>query len=244
MAGFFAINGRVDVDDAIVALGKLRDLDGGAVRDLSVEVPQQLFADNLRDDLPLRLIGGDVLREEERALLRKSGALVQKLLHTVLVSRRNRHDSGKVKLRGIGGDDRKKLLLVLHGVDLVDDEDRRRTTGADLRQKCFLLRADVCDRLDDQKHEIDVRDGLLHDADHIVAQLGARLMEARRVDENELRVPFRHDAADAVARGLRFIRDDGDLLPDEAVDQRGFADVRAAGDGYHNGFCTHFVSPR
>ena len=43
VALFFAVNGHVHVDDAVIALGKLRDLDGRAVRDLLIEAQQQLL---------------------------------------------------------------------------------------------------------------------------------------------------------------------------------------------------------
>ena len=39
------------------------------------------------------------------------------------------------------------------------------------------------------------------------------------------------DAGDPVARGLRLGRDDGQLLADDAVEQRRLADVRSAQDG-------------
>jgi len=51
VAVLFAVNGHIHVDDAVVALGKLRDLNGRAVRDLLIETQQQLFAHKLGADL-------------------------------------------------------------------------------------------------------------------------------------------------------------------------------------------------
>ena len=78
--------------------------------------------------------------------------------------------------------------LFFHGVDLIDDEDGRRTGGLALLDQGQLLLADVCNRLDDEQNRVDVGNRFLHNIDHIVAEFGARAMEARRVDEDELRI--------------------------------------------------------
>ena len=57
-------------------------------------------------------------------------------------------------------------------------------------------------------------------------------LEARRVDEDELRAVDGADAGDAVARGLRLARGDADLLADQRVQQRRLADVGPADDGH------------
>jgi hypothetical protein len=56
------------------------------------------------------------------------------------------------------------------------------------------------------------------------------LVDARRIDQNDLRVFAIEDALNAIAGGLRFRRDDGDFLADESIDERGFARVGAADD--------------
>ena len=58
-------------------------------------------------------------------------------------------------------------------------------------------------------------------------------MQARRVDQDELRVGPVHHAENPVPRGLRLGRYDGDLAADQRVDQGGFAHVRAPDDGDH-----------
>ena len=84
--------------------------------------------------------------------------------------------------------------------------------GAELAEQLFLLRADVRDGLDEQQRGIHIGDGVVHDIVHIVAEARARLMEARRVYEHELRVIVRDDAADAVARRLRLVGNNSDLF--------------------------------
>ena len=58
----------------------------------------------------------------------------------------------------------------------------------------------------------------------------ARVVDAGRVDEDDLRLGQRPDADDAVPRRLRLRRDDRDLRADERVQQRRLADVRPADD--------------
>ena len=67
VAVLFAVNGHIHVDDAVVALGKLRDLDGRAVRDLLIEAQQQLFAHELGADLLFGHIGDHIVREQLRS---------------------------------------------------------------------------------------------------------------------------------------------------------------------------------
>ena len=79
---------------------------------------------------------------------------------------------------------------------------------------------------------------------HIVAKLVLRLVYARRVEEDDLRVLLGQDTEDAAARRLRLVAHDGNLLPDERVDQRGFADIRPPDHGGEARFmCIHRVIP-
>ena len=84
---------------------------------------------------------------------------------------------------------------------------------------------------------------MIDDVDHIIAQLCARPMEARRVDKHQLCIAAVNNGADAVARGLRLMGYDGDLLADERVGKRGLADIRPPGDRDHRGFGFHICSP-
>jgi hypothetical protein len=56
-------------------------------------------------------------------------------------------------------------------------------------------------------------------------------MDARRVHEYRLHAALGANAKQAVARGLWLGRGDGELLPDQAIEQRRLADVRPADDG-------------
>ena len=64
--------------------------------------------------------------------------------------------------------------------------------------------------------------------DHRLVEPAARLEDARRVDEDDLRVVVRGDAAHDGARRLHLVGDDRDLRADQPVDQRRLAGVRRA----------------
>ena len=106
----------------------------------------------------------------------------------------------------------------------------------DLRDQAFLRRADVRDRLNDQRRHIHLGHGIGHDLAHVVTQTGARLVQAGRIQKDILRVPAAEHARDARTRGLRLAGHDGDLLPHQLIGQRGFADIRAADHRDDRGF--------
>ena len=88
-------------------------------------------------------------------------------------------------------------------------------------------------RLHHQHDRVNVRDALPRDLDHIVSQTVARLVEAGRVEQDELDIVPVHHAVDPVARGLRLVGDDGDLLAHKRVRQARLAHVRPPADGDH-----------
>ena len=92
--------------------------------------------------------------------------------------------------------------LLLDGIDLVDDQNGGCAGGCDLRNERLLLRADIGNGVDEQQHNVHVRNGLLDDIDHIVAQTRARLVEARRVNEHKLGVAVDH-AVDNIISDMR-----------------------------------------
>ena len=77
--------------------------------------------------------------------------------------------------------------------------------------------------------------------EHIVAQPVLGAGDARRIEQDHLIILPRHDAGDAVARGLGAVGDDADLLPHEQVDERRFADVGRADYGYEARTKRHFT---
>ena len=127
-------------------------------------------------------------------------------------------------------------LLLLHRVDLVDDQHGGDVQLLDAPDQLRLRPADVGDRLHQQKHRVHVGHALLDHLHHVVPQAGAGLVQAGGVQEDELAALPVHHRADAVAGGLGLVGDDGDLLAHQGVGQGGLTHVGAAHDADHSGF--------
>ena len=124
---------------------------------------------------------------------------------------------------------RQQRVLVLQAVDLVerDDDARARRQQADHR----AIGSGGAAGLDHQHRRVDVGEALGHRAVHpLVEPRAVPRLKAGRVDEDDLGVRRRQDPGDAVARRLRLLRGDADLLADQAIEQRRLADVRPADD--------------
>ena len=85
------------------------------------------------------------------------------------------------------------------------------------------------------QHEIAAFQRFAHLDHHLAAQRTVGLVHSRSIDQHDLRrrrLPFAlgnvNDALNAVARGLRLGRDDGQLLAHQRIEQRGLARVGAA----------------
>ena len=126
---------------------------------------------------------------------------------------------------------RQDVAAALHRVELVGDQDHRLALGHQL-QRLGVVRPELAG-LDHEQHDVDVRQ---HRHDGLVQRLVERRrvlgLVAGRVDEHELRRALAAHAGDAVARGLRLVGRDADLLADQRVQQRGLAHVRAPDDGH------------
>src|ERR1700723_1600468 len=102
-----------------------------------------------------------------------------------------------------------------------------------------VARAVVNRCVGDQAEDVDAFQGVLQFVHHHAAEDVFWLVDARRVDQNNLRVFAVENALDAIASGLRFGGDDGDFLADEGFDERGFARVESAYDSDETGLECH-----
>jgi hypothetical protein len=142
-------------------------------------------------------------------------------------------ETGRISAEVVQGrqllDEGQQLGLVGEAVDLVDHQQHRRG-GRQHAQDFGFATAPVAG-LDHQQDDIDIgeagRDAAVHQS---VERVLVRHLEAGRIDEDELRIVGGEDAVDAMARGLRLFRGDADLGADQAVGQRGLADVGPADD--------------
>src|SRR5690606_7773269 len=86
-----------------------------------------------------------------------------------------------------------------------------------------------------ERDEVDVPQGRLDQGVEALAEQRARPVHTRRVDDDELAAGAVNDATNGASSGLRFRACDGNLLADERVRERRFADVRAADKAHEAG---------
>ena len=238
MAGLFAVNGGVQIDNAVVSFGEGRDLHCGTVGDLLFQVPEQLLTDDLSHDLAFGLVSGNIVREHERTFYGVLIAFFQQGIHTVTGLCTDGDDGVKgTGLRICGNNFQKDVLL--HRIDLVDGEDGRYPARHHLLDQCLLLLTYRRNRLYNKHSQIHIGDGILNGVDHVVAQLGAGLVETGGIHKDELGIVLGQDAADPVAGGLGFIGNNGDLLANQMICKCGLAHIGPSGDGYNRSSCVH-----
>src|SRR5690606_6372707 len=156
--------------------------------------------------------------------------LVEQLVQLLILQRADRHDGIVGMLRHDPGHKGKQLVAPLQRVDLADHQDG----AAGIRQQRQQLGVAVgplagFDHMHDHVHFGQrLRHDPVHHAIHGAAMAG---LKARRVDEHELLVLARQHAVDAMPRGLRLARHNGNFRPDQGVGQGGFAHVGAPDHG-------------
>jgi hypothetical protein len=89
----------------------------------------------------------------------------------------------------------------------------------------LVARADPLVRGQAETDDVDLEQRLAHEVVEALPQQRAWFVQPGRVDEDQLAVLPRHDAADRVPGGLRLARRDGDLGADERVGQGRLAGV-------------------
>jgi len=215
----------VNLGQVIAQLVDRHHLHADAVRHLLAQMQQRLFADDLRADLALGLIGHHVVREVFRPLRQIGDDQLFQLVHTLARARADGHN--RVVARLGEGLNRRHQPRFLDDIGLVEHQNLLDLAGAHLLDNRAILRADfVC--IHQHQQHVDAVHRVLHALDHVFAQARARLMQTRRIEEDDLPALVRRHTHDAVARRLRAVGDDGDLFADHRVHQGGFADVRAA----------------
>ena len=129
---------------------------------------------------------------------------------------------------------RRLFILVFIDVPLVHDEHDRLARFVGIACDLLVLLGDARRGVEHDEHDVGAVDGAKrsHDAVTLDRRIDLSLAShARRVDEDELRVLRHKVRVDGIARRARNVADDDALLPQECIDERGFADVRTADDG-------------
>ena len=127
-------------------------------------------------------------------------------------------------------DERQQPLLREDFVGLVEHQDDRTILLHQLVEHALVL-VGPAQRLDDEHIHVRILQRRERGAVHVTVHRAPRAgVQARRVDEDHLRVGPRQDAEDAMARRLRLRADDADLATEQRIQQRRLADVRPADD--------------
>jgi len=118
-----------------------------------------------------------------------------------------------------------------HQIDFIEDQDFRLADFPELFQDRLRLRVDAASCIDQQADHIRIRRTAPGGGDHRPVEPPARLEDARRIDEDDLRLPGHGDAAHQCAGGLHLARDDRDLGADKLVQECRLAGIRRADQG-------------
>ena len=114
-------------------------------------------------------------------------------------------------------------------VDLVEDQHLRlRARLRALSSMRIGVALDAALGVDQHQDDIGILGAAPGGRHHRRVEPAARLEDAGRVDEDDLRIVVRGDAAHDGARRLHLVGDDRDLRADQLVDQRRLAGVRRA----------------
>ena len=215
------------------------------VRHLFPHLHQNMFADQLRRHEAQRLIGDLVLGELRRSLGQRLEDALQQFVEARLLQSGNRNDLLKIAQRLKLRDERKQVALVGQQVNFVEEQKHRRRSLLDQIEEERIGGVPLLLGIDDHQDQIASRHRLAHIRHHLAAERGVRAMHSGRVNQHNLpRIAaflFGNidDPEDAVARRLRLGRDDGELLPDQRIQQRALARVGPAKDTNESGVKGH-----
>ena len=195
-----------------------------------------LLPDELGESDLERLIGDLAVGEEGGPFRQVREQHRPQLLDAVTHRGRDRHDLVPVPQR-LRGRQLRHHLGVGEPVDLVDHADLRGVRFARhlLRVDERIAAPDAHVPVDHEDDHVDAGHGVAHQVVQARPQQRPRLVEPRRVGEDDLGLVGGPDGADVPARGLGLVRDDRDLLPHQPVDQGGLADVGPAHHRDHPG---------
>ena len=220
------------------------------MRQFLVEFREVFLADGIRNRQFARIVRHDVLGEERLAFLGKREERVHDRRRAPVLRRDALDPDGgdffRIPLDRRGGGLRLLPRIVIHcrierlHVRLVQHEDD--LLGAFLRHA--LHPADVLQlrgfrRVEDDAEDVHAGGAPPRHAVQERTERPDRLVEAGRVEKDELSARVGDDAAHGIACRLLDGRDDGDLLADEPVDERRLAGVRASDDPDYCDLCHH-----
>ena len=136
--------------------------------------------------------------------------------------------------------------IARHLVDLCDHNHQRGPGShiADLLEDPPVPRSDRLIGGNAPPDHVDVAVGVAHQIVEPLPEQGARTVQPRGVDKDDLKVLPVHDAADGVPRGLRAVGGDRPLLPHQGIGQRGLTGVGPTDETHESrAEFAHFSAP-
>ena len=209
----------------------------GRVGNFFFGLQQNLFANQLRRHEAHRLVGDLVFREIGRSRRHRLHHFAQQFIHSFAPERRDRHDLRELVQLAVFLDQRQQFAFVLaEKVHFIQHKKSLRAGLFEQIERVPITHIQLARRIHQQQHQVAAFQRLPHFHHHSSSQRTVGLVHPRRVDQHNLgriavlRFWNLQNALDAVARGLRFGRDDGQLLANQCVQQRGLAGVGPAED--------------
>jgi hypothetical protein len=173
--------------------------------------------------LPLRALLGLVLRRQP---LDDRIGQVARVPAVLCTDAHGRVEAESVELCGL------RLAAVV--IDLVDHQDDRLAGAPQPIGQLMVERRDARRHVDQEQDQVRLLDRNPRLDLHPLLDVAARLeLEATGIDHGEVPAAPVGLAVGAVAGRARHVLDDHHALADEAVEERGLADVRTADDGDH-----------
>ena len=214
------------------------DLHRYAVWHFLIQIEQQLFPDDLSDQLALGLVGHHAVGKQLRRFKAHFLQFFHQDVQAIAGPGADRDHSLELMGLSIGGDHGQQGLL-FHRIDLVDDQHCGQVVFLDLVQQHLLRNTDACHRLHQQQCSVHVRHSIGDDLHHIIAQPGLWLVQAGGIQKDHLAIVPVKNAGDPGAGSLGLIRNDGHLAAAQGVGQGGLSHVRTAHHRKNTGFRDH-----
>ena len=227
----------IDPDRAVLLLFPGFGDHGRGIGQLVVQAQIELLARDLGREQARGNVGGLVRRIEPRTFGNVSDAIRHQIVDAIALQRGD-HEHAIEDARRVQRLDERQQGIALQRIDLVEHENGAAPGALQTFDDAIGVLAGQSATvgrklfgIDRKQHDIGIGSAAPCGLDHRAVEPAPRREDAGRVDEDELRVSAHRDAAHRHARGLHLLRDDGDLLADGGVDERGLAGIRGAQDG-------------
>jgi len=188
---------------------------------------EKFLADQFGGEEARRLIGKVIGREIFRTFRKPPNYRLQELFHAFTF----RGGDGQIFLKWIVllvfGELRKQIMFGRERIDLVHGENYGRAAFAENAEGAFVFFREGMGGIDYVDEEIALFKGVAYRVHHALVDGAGRSVNTWGIHKNYLGIGTSKNALNGGARSLRFIRDDGDFLSNERIQQSRFARVGA-----------------